>query len=264
MRTPLRRWPSFRGFSFPGGPSPAAETGSPEPAAFSPGLDLLRERRRQLGQEPITVALADRRRLLTQGAVFGAMVFAVVLGAIGLVELRHQLVKAQMGRLTQVEAQATRLSQELGARQARLARITKVNRQLVDAVTSVRSSSALMAELQLRMPAGIQLLSADASGAGLVLKGQTFDPDAFERINALELELQKSSLLDPTAVSLTKVERKAPEAGLPVAVRPPVGFELSASFAPLNPRQQLQFLRQLGAGGLARRLELLQREGLLP
>jgi type IV pilus assembly protein PilN len=43
-----------------------------------------------------------------------------------------------------------------------------------------------------------------------------------------------------------------------------VSFELSAPFAQLQPRQQLQIMRQLGSGGLARRLELLQREDLLP
>jgi type IV pilus assembly protein PilN len=265
MRTPLRL-PSFKGFSLSRGPAPTAgraELELPE-AAFAPGLDLLRERRRELGQEPITVALADRRRLLTQGTLVGAIVFGVVLGLISLVYLRHQMVKSQMGQLTQVEAQSTQLQQEMGASKARLERITTINRQLVGALIGVRSSSALMTELQLRIPAGIQLLEANASGPALVLRGQTFDPNAFERINALQLELKKSPLFDPGAITLSKVERKPPETAQPAGVKPPVGFELTATFAQLGPSQQLQLLRQLGAGGLARRLELLQREGLLP
>jgi hypothetical protein len=94
--------------SFAGkGSSPLGADGSElPPAAFAPGLDLLRERRRQIGQEPITVALADRRRLLVQGTVLGSIVFGLVLGLTGLVLLRHQLVKAQMGQLQAVEAQA--------------------------------------------------------------------------------------------------------------------------------------------------------------
>ena len=266
MRTPLTL-PTFKGFSFPGrgGTPPASPGGPAAPVGGSaPGLDLLRERRRAIGQEPITVALADRRRLLAQGTVLGAIVFGVVVGVIGLVFLRHQMVKAQMGQLTQVEAQAAQLRQQLGTSKARLQQIAAINQQLVKALTSVRSSSALMSELQIRMPAGIQLQSADASGPALVLKGQTFDPEAFERINALQLELQKSPLFDPTAISLTKVERRPPDANIPAGVRPPVAFEVSAGFAQLSPSQQLQFLRQLGSGGLARRLELLQREGLLP
>ena len=265
VRTPLP-WPSFKGLSFAGkGSSPLGAGGSElPPAAFAPGLDLLRERRRQIGQEPITVALADRRRLLVQGTVLGSIVFGLVSGLTGLVFLRHQMVKAQMGQLQAVEAQASQLRQQLGSRKARLQQISKINKQLVSSLTGVRSSSALMKELQIRMPVGIQLLTVDAAGSALVLRGQTFDPQAFERINALQLELQNSPLLDSRAISLTKVERKAPEASLPVGVRPPVTFELSAPFAQLEPNRQLQVLRQLGSGGLARRLELLQRQGLLP
>jgi len=266
MRTPLRL-PSFNGLSFAGKRSPTpARVESPEApaAAFAPGLDLLRERRREIGQQPITVALADRRRLLVQGSLIGAMVLGLVVGLSALVFLRHQMVKSQMGRLTEVEAQAAQLRQQSGLRKARVLQITNVNKQLVSSLTGVRSSSALMKELQIRMPVGIQLLSADMAGSALVLRGQTFDPQAFERINALQLELQNSPLLDPTAISLSKVERKGTDANLPAGVKPPVSFELSAPFAQLQPRQQLQIMRQLGSGGLARRLELLQREGLLP
>ena len=241
MRTPLRL-PSFKDLSLAGKGSPPGGSASPEiqPAGFAPGLDLLRERRRQIGQESITVALADRRRLLVQGTTVGAIFLGLMVGSIGLVYLRHQMVLGQMGRLNEVEAEAVQLRQQLGARKARLAQITTINKQLVLALTSVRSSSALMKELQLRLPAGIQLSAADTAGGSLVLRGQTFDPQAFERINAFQLELQNSPLLDPKAISLTKVERKAPDANLPPGVRPQV------------------------TGGLVRRLELLQREGLLP
>ena len=265
MRTPLRL-PSFKGFSLAGKGSPPDGSASPEiqPAGFAPGLDLLRERRRQIGQEPITVALADRRRLLIQGTTVGAIVLGVMVGLIGLVYLRHQMVLGQMGQLTAVEAEAVQLRQQLGARKARLAQIITINNHLVVALTSVRSSSALMKELQIRLPVGIQLSAVDTAGGSLVLRGQTFDPEAFERINALQLELQKSPLLDPTGIVLTKVERRPPDANLPAGVRPSVAFEVSAGFAQISASQQLQILRQLGSGGLARRLELLQREGLLP
>ncbi len=265
MRTPLRL-PAFRGWSSGGRTSPPDDPAGPQiPAAsLAPGLDLLRERRRKIGQQSITVALADRRRLLVQGTTVGAIVLGVMLGLIGLVYLQHQLVLGQMGRLNAVEAEAGQLRQQLSARKARLAQITTINKQLVVALTGVRSSSALMKELQIRLPVGIQLSSADTASGSLVLRGQTFDPRAFERINAFELELQNSPLLDPKAINLTKVERKAPDANLPTGVRPPVTFELTAPFAPLEPSQQLVILRQLGSGGLARRLELLQREGLLP
>ena len=63
-----------------------------------PVLDLLRETRREIGQQTIAAVLADRRRLLLQGTGVGAVLLGVVLGITALVFLRHQLVKAQMGQ----------------------------------------------------------------------------------------------------------------------------------------------------------------------
>jgi type IV pilus assembly protein PilN len=133
-------------------------------------------------------------------------------------------------------------------------------------LTSVRTSSALLTELQLRTPEAVQLITVDVKQGALQIKGVARDPQAFERINALQLELQRSPLLLGTGVSITKVERKIEDraaqevAGVPA----PVSFELSASFATLPPARQLELLRQLGSDGMARRLQLLQSEGLMP
>jgi type IV pilus assembly protein PilN len=43
-----------------------------------------------------------------------------------------------------------------------------------------------------------------------------------------------------------------------------LAFELSVPFAPLDPPRQLELLGQLGSEGMARRLQLLRAEGLLP
>ena len=97
------------------------------------------------------------------------------------------------------------------------------------------------------------------------------DPQAFARINALQLQLKRSPLVDPNAVTLVKAARAAAEANassLPAnaaALGPaPVGFELLVNFRPpISPLAEKQILTQLGAEGLVRRLNLLQREGLL-
>jgi type IV pilus assembly protein PilN len=43
-----------------------------------------------------------------------------------------------------------------------------------------------------------------------------------------------------------------------------VQFEITANFAPLEAGRLQQVLRELGSEGMARRLDLMQREGLLP
>lgn len=229
-----------------------------------PVLDLLRESRREIGQETIASVLAERRQLLLQGTSVGAVVLGVVLGMTGLVFLRHQLVKAQMGQLIAVEAQAAELQKQVATRNKQMAAITDVNRQLAGALSNVRPTSALMADLQLRTPEGVQLLSAEAGNANLSIKGLASDPLAFARINALQLELRRSPLLDPQGISLSRLERKAEEVDKPSGVPTPVQFEITAKFAPLEAARLQEVLRELGSEGMARRLALMQKEALLP
>ncbi|MDP4830894.1 MAG: pilus assembly protein PilP, partial [Prochlorococcaceae cyanobacterium MAG_34] len=75
--------------------------------------------------------------------------------------------------------------------------------------------------------------------------------------NAFQLQLKRSPLLDPNGVTLVKASRGVAGSG-------PVSFELLVTFRPpISPLAEKQILTQLGAEGLVRRLDLLQREGLL-
>ncbi|WP_216902181.1 PilN domain-containing protein [Synechococcus sp. CCY 9618] len=233
----------------------------------APLLDLLRERRQKLGQESMTSALLDRRPLLLRGALVGAVVLGVAVGCTALVFLRQQVVKAQTAQLTRFEAESNQLQAEMAASKTKLDQLTAINRGLTEALTTLRTSSALLADLQLRTPEGVQITSAEARGTVLVLKGQAVDPLAFARINAMQLELRRSPLMDAKGVNLVKLERVEATAGTakpddPV-IASAVRFEMTGPFASLPPARQLAVMRQLGSQGMARRLQLLQGEGLI-
>lgn len=241
----------------------------------SPVLDLLRERRRELGIEPLAGTLVRRRSLLQRGALIGLAVVGGVAGLCAVVLIQNAVVRSRMAQLEQVENEAAVLQAQLTARQQNLKALSDTNKTLVDALTSGRTSSALLAELQLITPQGVQLMAAGSSGEALILKGQAFDPFALVRINALLLQLQRSALFQADGVKLTKVERKparsedTPTAKTAAAeAKPPepgpVGFEIQAPFASLDPQQQLDLLRRLGSVGMAQRLQLLRQEGLMP
>ncbi|MBD2718357.1 MULTISPECIES: PilN domain-containing protein [unclassified Synechococcus] len=239
-----------------------------------PILDLLRERRKELGQESMVSALQDRRPLLLRGALIGAIVLGGSVLATALVFLRFQYVRMQTAQLTRFEAESTQMQAEMAASRAKLEQLAATNRNLTEGLTTLRTSSALLADLQLRTPEGIQIQSAEAEGTNLVLKGQALDPLAFARINALQLELSRSPLLNPKGVALVKLERVPPSeaptgqagtaAPTPTPTPATVRFELSGPFATLPPARQLSVMRQLGSEGMVRRLQLLQAEGLIP
>ena len=234
-----------------------------------PVLDLLRQRRESLGVDSLAEALADRPSLLRNGALIAAATVGTVLGALALVFVSHQVVKARMGELVQYEGEANALRAELQGRQARVQALVDANRRLADRLTNVRTSSALLSELQLRTPEGVQLLSAAAGEEKLVIRGRADDPLAFARINAMQLDLKRSPFLIGDQVVIDKLERQneatTPEdprrrRGLP----PPVVFSITAPFARLQPQQLLEVMRSLGAEGMVKRLQLVQSEGLMP
>ena len=235
-------------------------------------LDLLRERRAALGQEALSATLVQRRSLLQRGALIGLILLGSMLGIWAVLLLQSTLVRSKMGQLEQFESQAAQLQAEIDSRNQKLRAIQTTNQVLAKALTSGRTSSALLTALQLNTPEGVQLLSVDATG-DLVIKGQAFDPLALVRINAFQLRLQGLAFFDAKAVQLTKVERQPSQAqataqsGNGAEPRPeagPLAFEIRVPFANLDAQGQLALLQQLGSEGMARRLNLLRSEGLMP
>ena len=229
-------------------------------------LDLLREKRQELNlPEPAEASIQGRRWLL-QGVVIGAALVGVSLGVAVLVFLRALIVSSAIEALDTVEAEVQLFETQLNASRAKLNGVTKANQDLVKGLLAVRSGSAVLRDLQMRVPEGIQLTSAAEEGSGYRLKGLSRDPQAFARINALQLQLKRSPLLDPNSITLVKASREAAVARTPQAqsVVAPVNFEIQVNFRPaITPLAEKQILTQLGSDGLVRRLDLLQREGLL-
>ena len=229
-------------------------------------FDLLREKRQELNLPEPAEASIQGRRLLVQGVVIGAALVGVSLGVAVLVFLRALMVSSAIEGLGTVEAEVQLFETQLSASRTKLNGVTKANQDLVKGLLSVRSGSAVLRDLQMRVPEGIQLTSAAEEDSGYRLKGLSRDPQAFARINALQLQLKRSPLLDPNSITLVKASREAAVASTPQAqsVVAPVNFEIQVNFRPaLTPLAEKQILTQLGSDGLVRRLDLLQKEGLL-
>ena len=229
-------------------------------------FDLLRERRQELNLPEPAEASIQGRRWLVQGVVIAAALVGVSLGVAVLVFLRALIVSSAIEALDTVEAEVQLFETQLNASRAKLNGVTKANQDLVKGLLAVRSGSAVLRDLQMRVPEGIQLTSAAEEGSGYRLKGLSRDPQAFARINALQLQLKRSPLLDPNSITLVKASREAAVASTPQAqsVVAPVNFEIQVNFRPaITPLAEKQILTQLGSDGLVRRLDLLQKEGLL-
>ncbi|MEB3334192.1 MAG: NINE protein [Cyanobacteriota bacterium] len=260
----------------PPGDSPAALPSLQEGAL--PPLDLLRERRREQELEPLSGVFVLRQGLVRRGLLIGGAILGASLGLCLLSFLWHQLLRARAAQLQVFEQEAKQLGEIVNTQGASLKALKGSNEQLVKRLTDVRSSSALLADFQLRVPEGVQLTNVRmVSPTEIGLKGWARDPVAFGRVNAMELVLRRSPLFLAKGVTIEKVER-LPQRRLSIKVKTPktidpvpvnvdfpsaVRFEMKAALSPLAPDRLVPVMESLKAQGMVRRLELLQREGLL-
>ena len=227
------------------------------------GWDLLRQRRLERGLPPVPEPLVQARALLLRGGAMGGGLLAVLLLLWGAVLMRQGQVEAQLQGLRGIPAQVQALEARTTAMRRQLSGLQRSNEGLAKGLVAVASGSALVAQLAAMTPDGVQITDAQVQGSSLKLKGLAHEPQAFRRVNALNLLLAESPMFEAKTVRVLKLSRDVSAAVAGKAV-PPVTWELTAGFATLAAPQQAQLLQRLGADGMARRLQILDRAGVLP
>jgi type IV pilus assembly protein PilN len=187
-------------------------------------------------------------------------------------------LRGREAQMAGYEQEAKQMRESLSREQAAVGAMRSANQLLVERLSNVRSSSALLADLQLRVPEGVQLREVEVLGPSEVrFEGIARDPMGFGRVNALELMLRQSALFQAKSVTLEKVEREPPEEfdiqpaaattspPRPIKVRFPssIRFDMKATLSPLAPDKLIGVMESLKAEGMVRRLQQLKREGML-
>ena len=219
-----------------------------------PKPDLLQQRRLELGLPLDPAPVPPPLFLLLKGGM-GAVVLVmlVVLTLLGL-QRRQQLVQSEVDALNPVERRVGDAKERLRVMKSRRTTLEQQTQSIAEQLVAVRSGSALLEQLRHVTPQGVRLVSVDANPSQLLIKGESQGTDAFQRINALDLNLESlpGMLRDGTTV----VKAQADKQGR-------IAFSLEAKLDPAM-KPTPEHLRGLGAEGLAQRLELLRDEGLLP
>ena len=227
---------------------------------FHGPVDLLRQRRLEVGLPGDPARIKPAWQLLLVGSLVGGVLVLPALGVqLALVVLDSQ-VASQLAQLIALPSRVNALEEQLKGALAGAKTLEARNQGLANGLVNVSSGSALVANLFQLAPSGVELKEASVVGRGLSLKGGGKDPGAFQRINALQLQMAYSPMFQPDSVKVLKVSREGGTAGV---VPGQVSFELSSGFKPLDPGAQLKQLQRLGATGMARRLEILQAAGVL-
>ena len=219
-----------------------------------PKADLLQQRRLELGLPLKPVPVSPLFSLVLKGGIAGVVL--VMLALLTLVGLQHrqQLLQDEIDALNFVEKRVGDAKARLRSMSSRRSTLEQQTQSIAEQLVAVRSGSALLEQLRRVTPQGVRLVSVDANPSKLLIKGESQGMDAFERINALDLNLE--ALPDMLPDSTTVVKAVADKQGR-------IAFTLEAKLDPVM-KPTPEHLRGLGAKGLARRLELLQDQGVLP
>jgi len=227
---------------------------------FHGPVDLLRQRRLEVGLPGDRSRTKPAWQLMLVGGLLGG---ALLLPAVGLqlaLGYRDSKVAMQLKQLNSLPSRVHALEDQLKGAQAGAKTLEASNQGLANGLVNVSSGSALVANLFQLAPSGVELKEASVVGAVLSLKGGVNDPGAFQRVNALQLQMAYSPMFQPDSVKVLKVSRQL---GKTVLAPGQVSFELVSAFKTLDPGAKLKQLQRLGASGMARRLEILQAAGVL-
>ena len=228
---------------------------------FHGPFDLLRQRRLELGLPGDPPKIKPAWQLLLLGGLIGGGLFLPALGLQLALAYWDSLAETEMANLVALPIKIKTLEGQLKGAQAGTKTIEASNQGLAKGLVAVASGSALVANLFQLAPGGVELKEASVVGSALTLKGDANDPGAFQRINALQLQMAYSPMFQPDTVKVLKISREASPSG---SSQGQVSFELTGGFKTLDPQAQLKQLQRLGAHGMARRLQILQNAGVLP
>jgi type IV pilus assembly protein PilN len=220
-------------------------------------VDLLRERRIELGLPAQPAPFVAASFLLRRGALLGGAALLVSLVLTAVLNWRGQQQQQQLEalaptaqRLTTAETQLRRLSRKTAA-------VNKETIRTAQQLVAFPGGSPLLEQLRRVTPVGVQLQELSVAEAQIQLSGRVQignNPGPLERINALALSLSQLPITREQGVKVMKITREDGD-------DPAVTFSVKWA---LNPKMRLSLiqLQELGAIGLAERYRLIEQRGV--
>ena len=224
----------------------------PHPPVSS--VDLLKERRAELGVPSEPAVIVPARDLLLKGGGAGLALLMLCLGAWLWLMRQADTLQSDVDLLQPVEVRIQTANQRLTSINAKTKALEDESSRISAQLVSIRSGSAFLQQLRQVTPDGVQLtnvsvLPDQVSLTGLARSSQT--TGSFARINALALNLEALPAVPDQGAVVD--EASTDDDGL-------TEFVMSVAIDP-SVRASPAELRALGAEGLALRYERLRQQG---
>ena len=220
-------------------------------------VDLLRERRIELGLPAQPAPFVPARLLLRRGALLGGAALLVSLVLTAVLNWRGQHQQQQLESLAPLEQRLMAAETKLRRLRTNTAAVKKETIRIAQQLVAFPGGSPLLEQLRRVTPVGVQLQELSVGEAQIQLSGRVQigdNPGPLERINAFALSLSQLPITREQGVKVMKITREDGD-------DPAVTFSMEWA---LNPKVRLSLvqLQELGAIGLAERYRLIEQRGV--
>ena len=220
-------------------------------------VDLLRERRIELGLPAQPDPFVPARLLLRRGVLLGGAALLVSLVLTAVLNWRGQQQQQQLESLAPLAQRLTAAEAQMRRLRTKSAAVNKDTTRIAQQLVAFPGGSPLLEQLRRVTPVGVQLQELSVGEAQIQVSGRVQigdNPGPLERINAFALSLSQLPMTREQGVKVIKITREDGD-------DPAVTFSMEWA---LNPKARLSLvqLQDLEAIGLAYRYRLLQQRGV--
>ena len=214
-------------------------------------IDLLRKRRKD--NFLVDPYFIENKKYFKQG-IFSGLILIIISLILGIpFILRTSFLENKKEKIRPFSDEYDLLEKKLNKESKELKEISKFNKTLTNSILNISSSSALLKEISLIIPADMQLLEFIAKGNSLNLQAKIFSDENLETINSFLINLAKSELIKFNNIDLKEIKASSKDNKGNIFLFD-LKTKISTEYEDINDK----YLVKLGSYGLFNRLQILK------
>ena len=215
-------------------------------------IDLLRKRRKD--NFLVDPYFIENKKYIKQG-IFSGLILIIISLILGIpFILRTNYLENKKEKIRTFSDEYDLLEKKLNKESKELKEISKFNKTLSNSIVNISSSSALLKEISLIIPADMQLLEFISKGDSLNLQAKVFSDKNLETINSFLINLAKSELVKFDDIDLKEIKASSKDTKGNSFLFD-LKTQISTEYEDINDK----YLVKLGSYGLFNRLQILKK-----
>ena len=215
-------------------------------------IDLLRKRRKD--NFLVDPYFIENKKYIKQG-IFSGLILIIISLVLGIpFILRTSFLENKKEKIRIFSDEYDLLEKKLNKESKELKEISKFNKTVKNSIVNISSSSALLQEISLIIPADMQLLEFISKGDSLNLQAKIFSDKNLETINSFLINLEKSELVKFDDIDLKEIKASSKDTKGNTLLFD-LKTQISTEYEDINDK----YLVKLGSYGLFNRLQILKK-----